>query len=254
MTDPAGDDGRALGYRQGMRAAVEERLLRRAGEDPRLTGAAVTGSAARGEADAWSDIDLLFAVRDGVPVAEVVAEWSAHLHGSLAALHHFELTAGETVHRAFLLPGRLEVDLGFTPEATFGQVGDGGFRALWGTPAGPSAGATVDVSFLAGLGWHHLLHADVAVRRDRPWLAEHWISAVRDHVLTLAAYRLGLPTHYAKGADRLPPDLTGPLEASLVPDLSRVSLNRALSAVRGAFLTELRHHDPALAATLDAEL
>jgi hypothetical protein len=42
----------------------------------------------------------------------------------------------------------------------------------------------------------------------RWWQAEHWISAMRDHVITLACVRLGYPAHYAKGAHLLPEDLT----------------------------------------------
>jgi acyl-CoA synthetase (AMP-forming)/AMP-acid ligase II len=44
----------------------------------------------------------------------------------------------------------------------------------------------------------------------RWWQAEHWISAMRDHVITLACVRLGYPAHYAKGAHLLPEDLTTP--------------------------------------------
>ncbi|MGW8847319.1 nucleotidyltransferase domain-containing protein [Streptomyces xiamenensis] len=236
------------------RRRVRELLLRRAEHDPDITAAALTGSAARGEEDAWSDIDLLLGVAAGVPVAGVVARWSTYLYGALGAVHHFDLRPGEAVYRAFLLPGGLEADLGFTPRDAFGRVGDGGFLALWGEPAAPRPGAGVDIAHLAGLGWHHLLHARIAIARARPWQAEHWIGAARGHVLTLAAYRLGLPSSYAKGADRLPPEITTPLLASLTPDLSDRSLTRALAAVRDALLTELHHHDPALAATLAPEL
>lgn len=90
------------------RQQVRERLLERARADERITGAALTGSAARDAEDRWSDIDLFFGV--GVPVTEVLTDWSAYVYDSLGALHHFDLHAGPAVYRAFLLPELLEVD------------------------------------------------------------------------------------------------------------------------------------------------
>ena len=63
---------------------------------PRRTrghGAAVTGSAAAGREDRWSDIDLYFGVADDVALDAVLADWTDYLYGELAALHHFELNA-----------------------------------------------------------------------------------------------------------------------------------------------------------------
>jgi hypothetical protein len=37
------------------------------------------------------------------------------------------------------------------------------------------------------------LHARICIERGRWWQAEHWISAMRDHVITLACLRLGYP-------------------------------------------------------------
>jgi hypothetical protein len=51
------------------REAVRQHLLELAETDARITGAAVTGSAADGREDRWSDIDLFFGVEDHVTLA-----------------------------------------------------------------------------------------------------------------------------------------------------------------------------------------
>jgi hypothetical protein len=62
---------------------VRRRLLELAEKDPRITGAAVTGSAADGNEDRWSDIDLFFGVGDLVALDAVVSDWSSYLYASL---------------------------------------------------------------------------------------------------------------------------------------------------------------------------
>jgi hypothetical protein len=112
----------------------------------------------------------------------------------------------------------------------------------------------VDVDQLAGLIWHHVLHARSSIERGRPWLAEYWISQARFHTLTLAADRFGLDTAYAKGADSLPEPLQVSLQAALVRDLDPRELSRALQAVTAVALTELRRHSEATADRLEETL
>jgi hypothetical protein len=73
---------------------------------------------------------------------------------------------------------------------------------------------------------------------------------VRDHILTLACLRLGRPAAYAKGADQLPAQITGPLQATLVRSLDTDELSRALQSVTRALIDELRATDPETARTL----
>ncbi len=113
---------------------MRRQLLGLAEKDTRITGAAVTGSAADGREDRWSDIDLFFGVAGRVALDAVVADWSEILYGQLGALHHFDLKVPAGVYRAFLLPSCLEVDLGFTSAEQFGPVGPT-FRAVFGEAA-----------------------------------------------------------------------------------------------------------------------
>jgi len=186
------------------RDAVRRQLLGLAVKAPRITGAAVTGSAADGREDRWSDIDLFFGVADQVALAAVVSDWSGYLYGELGALHHFELTVSGAVYRAFLLPSCLEVDLGFTPAEQFGPVGPH-FRAVFGEAVQPSPATRPDPGHLIGLAWHHVLHARSCIERHQPWQAEYWISGIRDQTLALACLRLGEAARYAKGPTPCPP-------------------------------------------------
>jgi predicted nucleotidyltransferase len=229
------------------RDRVRGRLLELAESDPGVTGAAVTGSAATGDGDRWSDIDLALAVSG--PLEPALERWTERLYRDVGAVHHWDLPSGSAVYRVFLLPGWLEVDLAFAPEAEFGPRGPS-WRLVFGEAAPPEPVAPPSADHLAGLAWHHALHALVCIGRGRSWQAEHWISALRDQVLALACRRLGHPTAYAKGAHLLPARLTGPLEHALVRSLEEAELRRALGAAVTALAAELERSDPALAARL----
>jgi hypothetical protein len=107
-----------------------------------------------------------------------------------------------------------------------------------------------DAAFLIGLCWHHVLHARVAIERERLWQAEYWISEARDHILALACLRLGENAFHSRGVHRLPADVTGPLEDSLVHALNAPELRRALAVVTTCLLGELERWDQQLCARL----
>ena len=223
-------------------------LLQRAEADPAIVGAAVTGSAARGAEDRWSDIDLFLGVRSGHPVGAVLEEWT----DAIGAVHHFDIVAGPATYRAFLLADLLEVDLGFAPADAFGPRGPGPFRVVFGEPVPRES--LESGSPLVGYSGPPVRPARAARARGRAWEAEHWISGLRDNVITMACTRLGLATHHGKGAYGLPGEIAGPLADALVRGLDRAELERALRVATGAFLDELRRGDPGTAAALEPPL
>jgi hypothetical protein len=229
------------------RDSLQARLVARAEADSAITGAAFTGSLATGDGDRWSDTDLVLAVRGELTPA--VDRWTRWLYHELGALHHWDLPAGPRIIRVFLLPGWLEVDLTFAPQDQFGPRGPQ-WRTIFGQPQPVEPFPALDPGQLAGLAWHHALHARICIERGRWWQAEYWISALRDHVITLACLRLGYPAHYAKGAHLLPGDLTAPLEATLIRSPREPELRRALAATITVVTSELQRSDPALAARL----
>ena len=54
-----------------------------------------------------------------------------------------------------------------------------------------------------GWGVIYALHARACIERGRVWQAEHYVGAVRDHALSLACLRQGLPAVHARGYDDL---------------------------------------------------
>jgi hypothetical protein len=93
-------------------------------------------------------------------------------------------------------------------------------------------------SELFGYAVHHVLHARAAIERGRPWLAEYWISATRDHGLALACRARGLDGSYGRDFDRLPSGVRAVFEQAIVRSLDRDELDRALAAVVPALLAE----------------
>jgi hypothetical protein len=233
------------------RDRVRERLLELAESDPGVAAAAITGSYATGEGDEWSDIDLAFAIPG--QLAESLDRWTELLYGDFGALHRWDLPWGSTVYRVFLLPDCLEVDIAFAPVAEFGPRGPK-WRAVFGESVDVTPSPPPRSDDLVGLAWHHVLHARACIERGKPWQAEWLISGVRDHVLTLACLRLGLTTSFAKGTDLLPPEVTEPVEATLVRSIDEVELRRALGAAVSALTDELKRTEPELAIRLQATL
>jgi predicted nucleotidyltransferase len=235
------------------RKRIREALIQKAESDHRVTGAAITGSAARETVDRWSDVDLFFGVASGHQTTEIIAEWTEFVYREFAAIHHFDGYSGIAVYRSFLLADLLEVDLGFAPASAFGPLGAGGFRVVFGTPA-PRRRGTTDVDQLAGHAWHHVLHARIGIERGLGWQAEYWISRLRDNTLALACDRLGLPGDYNKHADELPPQITAAARDALVRDLETGELLRALTAATHGVIRELHESHPTAAQALEEPL
>jgi predicted nucleotidyltransferase len=227
------------------RDEVRERLLEHARADERVVAAALTGSRAAGAEDAWSDVDVGLGIADGVELAEVVASWTELLETEFGVIHHWDLQFRATTFRVFLLASGLEVDLAFTPHAEFASYGPG-FQTVFGTHVErePPEPATNDH---VGMGWHHALHARTSIERGKPWQAEYWIAATRNHAIELACIRLDLPAVYARSTDSLPDALKTSLEPALARSLDEDELRRALRAATEVLLAEIRQLDPPLA-------
>lgn len=215
------------------RDRVRERVLELAAGDPRVVAAAEVGSLAQGGGDRWSDLDLTFGVSDGVPVVEVLEEWTRLLADQLGAVRLFDLPRASTIYRVFLLPRLLQLDVSFTPAAEFGAAGPA-FRLLFGSAVEKPHAPPPDAREAFGLAVHHALRARFCIERGRYWQAEYWISGVRDQALALACLRRELPAWYGRGFDDLPAEVLGDFAGALARSLERDELLRALGeAVAG---------------------
>lgn len=219
------------------RDRVRARVLALASSDPRVVSGAEVGSLALGEGDRWSDLDLTFAVADGVPVDEVLTDWTVRLGDELSAVHLFDLPAAQTIYRVFLLAGGLQLDVSFTPAAAFGAAGPK-FKLLFGSAIEKPFAEPPSAHELFGYGVHHARAARVAIERGRYWSAEYWISALRDYALSLACRRRGLPAVYGRGFDELPRDVLEAFGDALVRSLERQELLRALAVALDGLLRE----------------
>lgn len=220
------------------RDAVRRRLLELAEEDEHIVAAAEVGSLALGGGDRWSDLDLTFAVA-GSTVQAVLDDWTRRVRDEFDGTPLVDLGRGSTTYRVFLLPDELQVDLSATPADEFRPAGPR-FRLLFGRTVddAPSPQTPPDAADLFGWGVIYAIHARRCIARERPWQAEHYINATRDHALMLACLRMGLPVVQARGYDDLPDDVLGSLSGTHVASLDRDALQAALAASMHALLRE----------------
>jgi predicted nucleotidyltransferase len=235
------------------RAQLRDGLVAAARTDPRIKGAALTGSAAAAAEDRWSDIDLALSVADGADYGQIVADWTDRLYQECGAVHHLDVYRGETLFRVFLLDSTLQVDIAFWKEAEFGAYGPT-FRLLFGTAKPPQERPQPQAAALIGMGWLYALHARSSIARGRAWQAEYMISGMRDQVVALMCLRHGAPAVEGRGIDLLPQDATAPLAAGLVRSLGAAELRRAFRAVTEALIAEARCADADLAGRLSSTL
>lgn len=222
------------------RDALRESVLALAEKEARVVAGAVVGSLALGGGDRFSDLDLTFAVADGVSVGEVLDDWSRILEQELGALQLINLERGPTTYRVFLLPDSLQFDLSLTPASRFAPTGPR-FRLLFGqTAAVHESGGhkPAPAGDLFGWGVIYGLHSRTCIKRGRLWAAEHYIGQVRDHALSIACLRLGLPAAQARGYDDLPPEVLARFGETHVADLEPARLQKALQAAMRLLFSE----------------
>jgi hypothetical protein len=232
------------------RDALREHLLRLAEEDERVVAGAAVGSLAVDGGDRFSDLDLTFGIADQVPVADVLDDWTRTLIDERDAVNLADLEHGPTTYRVFLLPDALQFDLSVTPAAQFRPAGPR-FRLLFGETAADDSGApkpaVVGNLFIPtpsvphdifGWGVIYALHARACIERGRFWQAEHYVGAVRDHALSLACLRQGVPAVLARGYDDLPAETLARFADAHVGSLERRALRAALAASVRALMRE----------------
>jgi hypothetical protein len=240
-------------------------MLEFAEEDERVVAGAAVGSLAVGSGDRFSDLDLTFGIAIGVPVADVLEDWTRMLAQEHEAVQLADLEVGPTIYRVFLLPNALQFDLSMTPAMAFRPAGPR-FQLLFGETAAdepggrarPHGGLSIPTPAVAkdifGWGVIYALHARACIERGRAWQAEHYVGAVRDHSLALACLERGLPAVQARGYDDLPPEALRGFEHTHVGSLEPDALRRALAASVVALLESGAEADLPIAPTVSERL
>ncbi len=239
-------------YTVAERESLRDALVDAARADERVAGAALTGSAAVGAEDEWSDMDLALGLTPGADQDAVLADWTTALYAQYGAVHHTDVWSRGTVYRVFLLASTLQVDIAFAPAGEFGALGPT-FRCSSERLLSNLRGALRSVDFV-GMGWLYALHARSSIARGKVWQAEYMISGVRDHVLMLACLRHGVPHSQGRGLHLLPEATTstGGGDARTVAGDRRA--RRAFRASVDVLLAEIAHVDAELAVRLDRPL
>jgi hypothetical protein len=233
------------------RAELRDALLVAARADERITGVAMIGSAAIDREDAWSDLDLAFAVAES-DLEQTRADWTAALYRDHGAVHHVELPGGSVL---FLLPSTLQVDLVFTPAERFGPAGPK-FRLIAGG-VGEAAGGQLTpptVDQLAGLAWVYAIQVRSCLGRRRNWQALRMLGELRDRVMNLVCLREGLPAVHGVGFDLLPEPVLDRFRACHPAQPAEHELRRAFAASITLLLEELKTGAPELHGRLEAPL
>jgi hypothetical protein len=185
-------------------------------------------------------------------VADALADWTAYPEAAHAATPLFDLVAGPSTYRVFLLPTLLQVDVSFTAAAEFGATSPR-FRLVFGEQRPRAAAPPRPIDDLVGLAVHHALRARICIERGRRWQAEFWLSELRDEALRIGCRARGLAESYGRGYDDLPADLLASAAGALPRDLDAGELRRALAAAVDLLLTVAREVSP-LAATVGGRL
>ena len=232
------------------RDALRQRLVGRAQADPSCTAAALLGSAARDEEDAWSDIDLALRLADGADVDAVLADWTDWLTSELDVADTLDVHASGAVYRVFLCDDSLQIDLSLWPSDAFRATNGEPLRLLFGEVLESDPAPDPDWRQPARMGWLYALHARSAVARDRGLQADLMLTSWRQSVLTMACLRLGLNPSHGRGAHLLPDELQAALTEARPASLATTDLRRALARTAALYLGELSRHDDEYAARL----
>lgn len=212
------------------RASVRHDLLADAAKDKRIVSGAITGSAASEREDDWSDVDLAFGIASGVPLTEVLSDWTAYMYDRNMAVHHVDTPFGQWFYRTFLLPNTLQVDLAFVSSDHFQALGPS-FKVVFGA-AKESArferptGTQMNAACRSAID-----RANACVLTGALWQADHFLGVARDNALVSACLHHDLPYHHARGFDLLSPKSRSVYEKTFAATLDSHELSRALQVL-----------------------
>ena len=227
------------------REALLARLVAAAASDNDVVGAALLGSAARGELDRWSDVDLALRLAPGATPEGVAEAWTARVAETERVVDHLDLRASGALYRVLLLGSTLQVDLSFWPHDQ--PLADGApVEVLLGdVPVAPArASAPADGSRTAvRMGWLYALHVRSALARGRPWQASWMLDQLRDVVVGLWCRAAGLPPEQGRGVDRLPGGRLAELAASRPRGVEPDDLWSGFEVLTGLLLAEAARQD-----------
>jgi predicted nucleotidyltransferase len=225
--------------------AALDRFVAACRNDERVVAAFLGGSNARGQADAYSDIDLCVITTDEAFDA-FVADREAFVRqlGQVLFLEDFDLP-----RIAFaILSNGAEVELNFAREGALEQVHCGPFQVLLDERAILAGRVFPDDNVdeleqretlrrLIAWFWHELSHFITAMGRGQLWWAYGQLEALRRHCVALARLRhdfsawAGGDEPYFKVEHELPDQALAPLLSTCAPRERQAMLDAAHAIV-----------------------
>jgi hypothetical protein len=235
------------------REQIRGELVAAAKADARISGAAHLGSAALGQLDRWSDIDLALGLAANADLNQVLVDWTTRLYRDHAAVANYDVRRGDILYRVFLLDNTLQVDLSFWPSSELRAVGPK-FSLIFGAAGEPIPAPVPDTKDLIGMAWLYALHVRSSIARSRLLQAEYMLSGMRDNVLALMCQRQGIAAVQGRGLDDLAEEQKARAAECLARSLEPVELKRAFRLTVDALLEEVRCTDSSLATKLESTL
>jgi len=234
------------------REQLRAELVSAAESDHRIVGAAHLGSAALGQEDRWSDIDLALCLAQDVNFDAVLSDWTKRLY-ERGAVTHFDVRRGEILYRVFLLENTLQVDISFWRMAEFGAVGPK-FKLIFGNAKEHRPAPAPDSRDLIGMGWLYALHVRSSIARHRLLQAEYMLGGMRHETFAMACKRAGLEAVQGRRLDDLPEGFRRHASDCLPRSLEPDELQRAFRVTTKLLLSEVAKVDEALGKRLEQPL
>ncbi len=218
--------------------------------DPRISGALLVGSGARGFADRCSDIDLTVAVTREGDVKPVLDQFAAAFRDTRDVLSSFSGQPEPEVHLfGAFLACLIEVDISFLHcdrmvartmdwRILFDRSGrlKEQMTASWANHQEPDRAEKL--TWHLGEIWYFVIHAANSLARGRLWQASYHIAEVRHRAFQLSGLRCALPMGYLKSADECPPGFLKEMETTLFDRLEKTALFDALEAATRSFFDQ----------------
>lgn len=231
------------------RAELRAELIARARADPRITAAALAGSAARDAEDDWSDIDLVLRLAPDADEPAVVDDWTRLIDRLGGLADTLDVLAGGIRYRVCFLDSSLQLDVSFWPHEQF-RATEPAFRLVFGTANAPTEPPPIDVARTIGTGWLYAIHARSAVARGKLWQATMMLDELRGILITLMCARAGLNPWHGRDADALPRAELEALDRSRAAGVHADDLEASRVALSDLLLAEIARHDAARAGRL----
>lgn len=222
------------------RETLRAELVAAAQGDPNISGAAHTGSAASGQLDRWSDIDLALCLKPGAPHDHVSKVWTERLYQHHEAVAHVDVMRGATLFRVFVLKNTLQVDLAFWRAEEFGAIGPN-FQLIFGEAKTLPPLPKPDAGALIGMAWLYALHVRSSLARGRLLQAEYTLSGMRNHVFELICLRCGVIAQQGRGLDDLPATERAVAGACLPGALEPSALKRGFQKTMEVLVREIQY-------------